>query len=265
MRITWLGHSSVLLDVDGVRLLADPLLRERVGILRRTEPVPVSDALGPGGVEAVLLSHLHDDHCDLPSIRRLDAPVVVAPPGAGRWLAARGVRGVAELNPGTSMAIGPVLVHAVRAEHDGRRRPWGPPAGAVGHVVTGTASAWLAGDTALHDGMRSVSDIAGHPGPDVAVLPVWGWGPRLGPGHMNPGQAAEAALLVRARHAVPVHWGTLFPVGMRGVMRRRLVDPGPEFAAAVAVLGEHRDGDLAVLPRVSVLPVGGSLDIAGRR
>ena len=259
MRITWLGHSSVLLDVDGVRLFADPLLRERVSILRRTEPVPESAALD--GVEAVLLSHLHDDHCDLPSIRRLDAPVVVAPPGAGRWLTARGVRRVTELQPGTSLAIGPVLVHPVPAEHDGRRRPWGPPARAVGHVVTGTASAWLAGDTALHDGMRSVSEIAGHPGLDVAVLPVWGWGPRLGPGHLNPEQAAEAALLVRARYAVPVHWGTLYPVGMRRVMRRRLVDPGSAFAAAVAALEQDR----AVLPRVSVLPVGGSLDIAGRR
>lgn len=257
-----MGHSSVLLDLDGVHLLADPLLRERVGILRRTEPVPASAAPGPAGVDAVLLSHLHDDHCDLRSIRRLDAPVVIAPPGAGRWLTDRGVRGVAELHPGTSLAIGPVLVHAVRARHIGRRRPWGPPARAVGHVVTGTASAWLAGDTSLHDGMRSVSEIAGPPGPDVAVLPVWGWGPRLGPGHMNPAQAAEAALLVRARYAVPVHWGTLYPVGMRPVMRRRLVDPGPEFAAAVAALGEH--GDPAVLPLVSVLPVGGSLEVAAR-
>ena len=163
------------------------------------------------------------------------------------------------------MAVGPVLVHAVRAEHDGRRRPWGPPVCAVGHVVTGTASAWLAGDTALHEGMLSVSELAGPPGLDVAVLPVWGWGPRLGPGHLNPAQAAEAALRVRARHAVPVHWGTLYPVGMRRVMRSRLVEPGPEFAAAVAALGEPRDGEPAVLPQVSVLPVGGSLEVVGRR
>lgn len=95
-----MGHSSVLLDLDGVRLLADPLLRDRVGILRRTEPVPASAALGPAGVEAVLLSHLHDDHCDLRSIRRLGASVVIAPPGAGRWLRAGGISGVAELHPG---------------------------------------------------------------------------------------------------------------------------------------------------------------------
>jgi L-ascorbate metabolism protein UlaG (beta-lactamase superfamily) len=263
VKITWLGHSSVLVDVDGVRLLADPLLRDRVGFLRRTEPLAGSGALGPGGVDAVLVSHLHDDHCDLRSLRRLDAPVVVAPPGAGRWLTARGVRRVAELPPGRSMAVGPILVHAVRAEHDGRRRPWGPPACAVGHVVTGTVSAWFAGDTAPHEGMRSVSEIAGPPGPDLAVLPVWGWGPRLGPGHLDPAQAAEVALLVGARHAVPVHWGTLYPVGMRRVMRRRLVEPGPEFAAAVTALGEG--GDLAGLPRVSVLPVGGSLEVLGRR
>jgi len=266
VKITWLGHSSVLLDVDGVRLLADPLLRDRVGTLRRTEPLPPFAGFGSAGVAAVLLSHLHDDHCDLPSLRRLDAPVVVVPPGAGRWLTARGVRGVAELDPGASMAVGPVLVHAVRAEHDGRRRPWGPTACAVGHVVTGTTSAWLAGDTALHEGMRSVAEIAGPPGPDLAVLPVWGWGPRLGPGHMNPAQAAEAALLVRARYAVPVHWGTLYPVGMHRVMRRRLADPGPEFAATVRALGERRDANRNGPPsRASVLPVGGSLEVTARR
>jgi L-ascorbate metabolism protein UlaG (beta-lactamase superfamily) len=263
VKITWLGHSCVLLDVDGVRLLADPLLRDRVGFLRRTEPLAGSATLGRADVDAVLLSHLHDDHCDLPSLRRLGAPVVVVPPGTGRWLTARGVRDVAELAPGRSMAIGPILVHAVRAAHDGRRRPWGAPVCAVGHVVTGTASAWLAGDTAPHEGMRSVAEIAGPPGPDLAVLPVWGWGPRLGPGHLDPAQAAEVALLVRARHAVPVHWGTLYPVGLHRVMRRRLVQPGAEFAAAVTALGER--GDPADRPRVSVLPIGGSLEVLGRR
>ena len=265
MKITWFGHSSVLLDMDGVRLLADPLLRDRVGFLRRTVPASESAAVDSVGVAAVLLSHLHDDHCDLRSLRRLDAPVVVVPPGAGRWLTARGVRGVSELRPGRSMAIGPVLVHAVPAEHDGSRRPWGPRASAVGHVVTGSASAYLAGDTALHEGMASVSEIAGLPGPDLAVLPVWGWGPRLGPGHLTPAQAAEAALLVRARYAVPVHWGTLYPVGMHWVMRRRLVDPGPAFAAAVTALGQRRHRQPEALPRVSVLPVGGFLEVARRR
>jgi hypothetical protein len=62
-----------------------------------------------------------------------------------------------------------------------------------------------------------------------------------------------------------VHWGTLYPVGMRRVMRRRLVDPGSEFAAAVTALGERRDRDLRSLPLVSVLPVGGSLEVVGRR
>jgi hypothetical protein len=113
VKIIWLGHSSVLLDLDGVRPLADPLLRDRVGVLRQTEPVPESAALGSAGVEAVLLSHLRDDHCDLRSLRRLGAPLVVVPPWVGRWLTARGVRGVAEVRPGTSMAVGPVLVHAV--------------------------------------------------------------------------------------------------------------------------------------------------------
>jgi L-ascorbate metabolism protein UlaG (beta-lactamase superfamily) len=262
--ITWLGHSSVLLDMDGVRLLADPLLRDRVGFRRRTVPASESAAVDSVGVSAVLLSHLHDDHCDLRSLRRLDAPVVVASPGAGPWLTAQEVRGVSELRPGRSLAIGPVVVHAIPAKHDGSCRRWGPRASAVGHVVTGSASAYLAGDTALHEGMASVSEIAGLPGPDLAVLPVWGGapdsGPGIGPRRRRPRRRCWCVPGTRCRCT----GAPCTRVGMHWVMRRRLVDPGPAFAAAVTALGQRRHWEPETLPRVSVLPVGGLLEVAGR-
>ena len=119
-------------------------------------------------------------------------------------------------------------IHSSSIEENGAIVYLGPPTGFVVRMENGQAF-YFAGDTDLFDGMRELGDR----GVDVALLPVWGWGPRLGPGHMTPAQAAEAAMLVRARHAVPVHWGTLYPVGMHWVMRRRLGDPGPEVAAAV--------------------------------
>ena len=88
-RLTWIGHGTALVDLDGVRLLTDPLLRNRVAHLQRRVPPPAAEALRD--LDAVLISHLHRDHLDLPSLRRVprDLPLVV-PRGAGRLLLRRG-------------------------------------------------------------------------------------------------------------------------------------------------------------------------------
>jgi L-ascorbate metabolism protein UlaG (beta-lactamase superfamily) len=258
LRLTWLGHSSVVIEAGAGRVVADPLLRPRgVTGLRRVGglPAPVG-ALLREGVDAVLLSHLHHDHCDLASLRALAAPVVVAPPGAGAWLAGHGVTGVVELAPGERLVVrGGLEVTAVPAEHLGRREPWGPTALSVGHLVAGPGPdapvAWLAGDTGLFAGMARLATVAGVPRIDVAAVPVWGWGPNLGPGHLDPERAADAARLADVRRAVPVHWGTLHPVGLRRVMTEQLRAPGPRFAAALRLRGG----------RPELLDVGASLDV----
>jgi L-ascorbate metabolism protein UlaG (beta-lactamase superfamily) len=98
-RVTYVGHATVLIEMDGVRLLTDPVLRRRVGPLRRHGAAPE-----PGLAEdvgAVLISHLHHDHADVPSLRRLSRAVpVLAPPGAGDFLARLGFGAVRELAPG---------------------------------------------------------------------------------------------------------------------------------------------------------------------
>ncbi|HVN11436.1 MAG TPA: MBL fold metallo-hydrolase, partial [Kineosporiaceae bacterium] len=210
-------------------------------------------------LDGVLISHLHHDHCDLATLRALAAPVVVAPPGAAAWLARHGVGGTVELEPGEGLALASgVRVVAVRARHSGRREPWGPTALAVGHVVEGTSgSAWLAGDTGLYPGMGDLPALTRRGRIDIAAVPVWGWGPTLGPGHLDPAEAAEAAVRVGAGVAVPVHWGTLHPAGLRAVMRDRLVGPAGEFAARLATLG----GGRGPLVRAHVLAVGGRLEL----
>jgi L-ascorbate metabolism protein UlaG (beta-lactamase superfamily) len=86
--------------------------------------------------------------------------------------------------------------------------------------------------------------------PDVALMPIWGWGPRLGAGHLDPRRAAQAVALLRARLAVPIHWGTLHPMGLRRLMPSELAT---EFAAAVTELAPAAD--------VRVISPGGSLDL----
>ena len=193
----------MLLDLGGARVLTDPVLRARVGPLVRVAP-PVRPGAAEG-VDAILLSHLHADHADLGSLRRVGARTpVFAPRGAGRWLTARGLRNVHELSPGEETSVGGVRVTATTARHDGRRRPLGGPAAApIGFLVQAECSIYFAGDTDLYPGM---SDLAGSL--DLALLPVSGWGPTLGPGHLDPERAAKAAAILAPRVAVPIHWGT---------------------------------------------------------
>lgn len=228
-RIVFLGHATVLVELEGVRLLFDPFLRGRVLHLRRQVP-PVDESVfaGPG---AVLISHLHHDHLDLPSLRRLgrDTPLIV-PSGAGLWLASRGFANVSEMDVGDVTKVGELEIAAVVAHHNGGRLG-GPQAKALGYLVAGRHVVYFAGDTEMFAGMGSFS-----PTPDVALLPVAGWGPKLGPGHMDPLQAAQALELLQPRLAIPIHWGTLLPIGLARNYRARLEDPPRLFAEHAARL-----------------------------
>ena len=200
--VTWLGHATVLLDIDGVRVLTDPVLRGRIGpLVRIADPV---DPSAGGPVDCVLLSHLHADHTDPATLRRLarHGPVV-APWSAAPWLRRAGVSDVHEVRPGDEVAIGRLRVIATPAIHDRRRWRFGPEADPVGYVVRGSVSAYFAGDTDLFDAMADLSESL-----NLALLPVWGWGPSVGEGHLDPERAARAAALINPAVAIPIHWGT---------------------------------------------------------
>jgi L-ascorbate metabolism protein UlaG (beta-lactamase superfamily) len=229
-RIVFLGHATVLIQLDGVRLLTDPLLGDRVAHLRRqTATVDVSVVADP---DAVLISHLHYDHLDLTSLRLLGGDTsLLVPAGAGAWLRRRSFTRVTELGVGEVANVGGLEVTAVAARHDGRRRPGGPRAEALGYSIRRGRRIYFAGDTELFAGMRDLRGTL-----DVALLPVAGWGPTLGPGHMDPLDAARAACLLEPRIAIPIHWGTLLPVGASRRLRDGLGEPPRLFAERVASL-----------------------------
>jgi L-ascorbate metabolism protein UlaG (beta-lactamase superfamily) len=242
-RITWLGHATVLLELDGVRLLTDPVLGRRVGPLMRVGGGAVEAAqLGP--IDWVLLSHLHADHADLRSLLRLRAPVI-APSGAGDWLRSAGVSEVQELAAGSETAVGALQLVATPAAHDARRRPFGAQAEPIGFVVRGSRTVYFAGDTDLFDEMDDLRGTI-----DVALLPVWGWGPSVGEGHLDPRRAAQATATIEPELAIPIHWGTFaLPWARGGDSDRR----AREFAEIVS----------AAAPgvQVRVLRPGESLDV----
>ena len=243
--LRWIGHSTVLVELDGVRLLTDPLLRERIVMLRRSEP------LDPGSLEAldaVLISHIHYDHLDLGSLRRLPGPKsILVPRGAGALLRRRLSAPVHELQAGEAVDVGSVRVEAVHAEHDSARL-FGKKTDALGYVATGTKKVYFLGDTDL---FPTLGDVA--PAADVALIPIWGWGPSLGTGHLDPRRAAEALALIRPRIAVPIHWGTYYPMTARKSTRDFLRAPVSEFVDAAAEVAPAVD--------VRVLQVGGTLEL----
>jgi L-ascorbate metabolism protein UlaG (beta-lactamase superfamily) len=207
--ITYIGHSTTLLQVEGRRFLTDPILVNRLLHIRRVASAPDLDALQ--GLDGVLVSHAHMDHLHLPSLRLVaTACPVVVPRGCGQLVTRGGVADVTEIGAGESIELGGVEITATPALHDARRWPLGKRTPALGFVVGDKTRVYFAGDTDLFDGMR---DLAGSI--DAALLPVAGWGAHLPAGHLDPPRAADAVKLLQPRIAVPIHWGTLASGALR--------------------------------------------------
>ena len=243
-RLTFVGHATVLIELDGTRVLTDPLLRDRALHLRRRGAAINSD--WHTNIDAALISHTHIDHFDFASLRKLDKNTpVIAPLGAGDDIRRLGFAHVREVSAGESVRVGAVRLTATRAAHIPTPRVNAPPIECLGFVVEGSRRVYFAGDTDLFDEMR---DLRGQI--DAALLPIWGWGPRLGRGHLTPRTAAQAAEIINPRVAVPIHWGTLHPVGIGWMQPAYLREPGMQFKRETA--------RLAPLVDVRVLEVGES-------
>jgi L-ascorbate metabolism protein UlaG (beta-lactamase superfamily) len=233
VEITWWGHATCTVEDSDVRVLTDPLFARRLAHLRRRRGAPPPPRAWHADV--ALVSHLHADHLHVPSLARLAPGTrLLVPRGAPRAVPGL-LRRLAhlrltEMEPGDETGLGSVRVRAVPARHDGRRLPFGPHRSpALGYVVEGEARTYFAGDTGLFE------DMAKEVGPvDVALLPVGGWGPYLGEGHLDAGRAAEALVRLAPRSAVPVHYGTYWPIGMDAVRPHEFHAPGDEFVRLAA-------------------------------
>ena len=228
--ILYLGHNTLELALDGVRLLTDPMLRMRFEVLRRHGPAPDLGVLE--GLDAILISHLHLDHANPRSLHLLPKEIpLVVPRGGARILRRFHFHSVCELAPGDSVVAEGLTITATPAQHDGRRYPWGHAAEAVGYVIQGSRRLYFAGDTGFFDGL---ADLGGDL--DIALLPIWGWGLRLPDDHLSPRTAAEAVSLLRPRVAIPIHWGTFLPLGMSWWYRHYLTDPAQDFLRSATEL-----------------------------
>jgi L-ascorbate metabolism protein UlaG (beta-lactamase superfamily) len=200
-------------------------------------------------LDGILISHLHHDHLDLPSLKYLGRSIrVVVPRGAGKLLRRRRFERVVEVDTGEEVRIGGPVVRANHANHQGGRGFLGTEAAALGYLICGSRRIYFAGDTDLFEGMATLA-----PGLDIALVPIWGWGPSLGPGHLDPRRAAEALRLLRPRLAVPIHWGTYYPLQPGRSRPAFLTESVDEFRRYAA--------ELAPSVELHVLPMGGSVEI----
>lgn len=223
LRATWLGHSTVLLDIDGTRILTDPVWGDRASPLswagpRRwyPSPIPLEDLPKP---DAVAISHDHYDHLDRRTILRMkewDTRFIV-PLGVGGRLIAWGVPAarVVELDWWETSQVGPLQVVCTPARHasgrgafDRNKTLWG------GFAFLGPAHrVYFSGDTGMFDGF---SDIGARLGPfDLTLIEIGAYNQAWPDWHLGPEQAVQAHGLVRGRILLPIHWG-LFRLASHG-------------------------------------------------
>jgi len=239
-RITWLGHASCLVQLDGASVLIDPIFSERIaGLIRRNVPAPLSASELPR-IDATLVTHNHYDHLDTPSVRAAGA----------RTLSGLGMSRLVpceELDWWQSASVTDrVRVTFVPSQHwsrrglgDTNRALWG------GFVVEGpSGSVYHSGDTAYFDGFRDIGQR--FPRLDAALLPIGAYDPPwfMEKQHMNPEHAVQAFVDLGARRLVAMHWGTFKltdepldepPRRLRAEWRRRNL---PEQALRVLAVGE---------------------------
>ena len=217
IRVTFVNHATVLVQLGGVNVLTDPVWSDSVGptsVLgqKRHKPPGIPfEALPP--IDVVLISHNHYDHLDLPTLARLqkrDGPLVIAGLGTARLLERHGVTRALDLDWWQQHEVGGVRITFAPAQHwstrsvaDRNLNLWGSY-----FLTAGPRSVYFAGDTGDGPHFQAIRERLG--APDLALLPIGAYLPRwfMRAQHIDPVEAVKAHVTLGARRSVAIHWGT---------------------------------------------------------
>lgn len=210
----WLGHSTVLLKIDGFTVLTDPVFSVRAGIHLGFVTLGVKRLVAPAidisqlpPIDLVLLSHAHMDHFDIPSLRRLEnsRTAVVTASRTSDLLRVGQYRSVQEVGWGERVRVGPALIRGVEVNHWGARLRTDTYRGYNGYLIeVGRYRVLFAGDTA---DTKKLVRVAGNGRLDLAVMPIGAYNPWIR-FHCTPEQAWRMAREARADRVLPVHHRT---------------------------------------------------------
>jgi L-ascorbate metabolism protein UlaG (beta-lactamase superfamily) len=215
--VSWIGHSTVLIDLFGLRIVTDPVFEEKVGVRvagavtigPKRHTAAALSAEDVGEVDLILLSHAHLDHMDLPSLRKLASPKtrVVTARGTSRLLKGMAFQDVQELGGKDSLQLDGLCITAVPVRHWGARFPWNKEYEWTGYLIEYRGvRLFFAGDTAYTPTFRELREYGEI---DLAMLPIGAYAPdSYQRAHCTPEQAWQMFLDSGARLLVPIHWDT---------------------------------------------------------
>jgi L-ascorbate metabolism protein UlaG (beta-lactamase superfamily) len=211
-QVTWIGHASFLIQTEGMNLLVDPVWSRWLGLLKRVRnPGLEIEDLPP--IHAVLITHAHFDHLHLRALKRIGAgqPIVV-PRGVGALVRGRGFGEIIEMDLWAKVQVGPLEITFTPSKHWGARMVHDVHRGFGGFLIRNESgrTVYHCGDSAYFEGFARIGDEADI---DLAMMPIGAYEAMSGRDvHLNPEEALTAFGELRAKHMVPMHYGT-FPLG----------------------------------------------------
>lgn len=253
---TWIGHASVLVQINGVNLLTDPIFSERASPVQWTGPkrfVPPALTLSElPHIDVVLISHNHYDHLDLGSVLALNAqsggaPLFLVPLGVKPWMQAQGIKNVRELDwwqqenvAGVELSLVPVQHWSARSVTDRFETLWGGWIARTDKNSPKPFTLFFSGDTGYS---KDFADIHRRFGPvDLALLPIGAYEPRwfMQRQHINPAEAVQIHQDLHAKQSLGIHWGTF------ELTDESLDEPPRALAEAVSKAGLSSDAFVIV-------------------